>query len=105
MAAPKVSYSPALYFQNQQNASGDSSEESRDNEDSSQPVTMNFRKKDDLTTMLIFTVQRGTVQQFFASKTCQKDVFVTLLSDQSIIRDLIFQKAIYIYNNNQETFS
>jgi hypothetical protein len=94
-AAAKVSYSPALYFQNQQNASSANSEESRDNEDSCQPVTKNFRKRDGLTTMLIFTVQRGTVQQFFAGKTRRTDVFMTLLSE-SIICDLIFHKAIYI---------
>jgi hypothetical protein len=94
-AAAKVSYSPALYFQNQQNASSANSEESRDNEDSSQPVTKNFRKRDGLTTMLIFTVQRRRVQEFSAGKTWQTDMFVTLLSE-SIFHDLIFQSNLCI---------
>jgi hypothetical protein len=86
---------PALYFQNLQNASSANSGESEGNEVSSQPVTRNFRKKDSLTTMLIFTVQRGTVQQFSSGKTSRTDVFLTLLSE-SIVCDLVFQSTLHI---------
>jgi hypothetical protein len=79
----------------QQNASSVSSEESGDEETNSRPVTRNFRKRDIVTTVPIFTLQDGIVQQFFAGKTCPTDVFLTVLSE-NIICDLIFQSNLYI---------